>query len=358
MKQHFTNKKITFSLILLLFSLLCVILFAPIQISYTIKTKAQIQPQKEWSLYQSSGGKLSKLQRDFTNNTIQSLDITEFQRGDVVTFRLVPEINYKRYIKKGDTLGFVYSNEEQRKLLALEKEVEVLLAEYSFYTTGQKPEDIEKAKKEKMLALQEWETEQKRFLRFKQLFKEGVISTQEYELLENSLRVKQLALSVAEASLASVSTGEKKEQAIWTQKKIESLQTQLAMMKERIGYLTLTSPIQGKIATQAFDHFALDGERILTLYAEDTLIAIAPIRITEKDFLNVGHSVTIKNREETGTIIFIDNTAIGDWTGSAVYVRMAIAQPHQLLPGEVVDVEIKGRNVSIWEYFKSQISGM
>jgi len=350
LKLQFTTKKATYSLFLLLFIVGIVVVFVPIQVPYNIKTKAVLRPLQEWSLIQSSDGKLSRTLRDYSLNTIQSLGISEFQRGDVVSFHLKQGLTFHSLIKAGDTIGFIYSNEEQRKLLEIENDLAVLNAEYLFHTSGQKAEDIEKARREVLLAQQEFQTEEKRYTRFAALFDEGVIATQEFEWMQNSLQVKKLALSVAEATLASLSTGDKQEQAQWTLKKMEALQAQIAMMKERLGFLTLSSPIQGIIASQTFAQHETEGERLLTISNADTLLGLAPIKVKEKEIIKRGDKVLVKSIKKKGTIVQIDNTAIGDWMGSAVYVRFLLSDCPELLPGEVVDIEIIGQKVTLWEY--------
>ena len=58
-----------------------------------------------------------------------SYGVTEFQRGDVVQFLLNPKMSNQKYVLAGDTIGWIVSNEEQRNLIQLKGELNIMKAE-------------------------------------------------------------------------------------------------------------------------------------------------------------------------------------------------------------------------------------
>lgn len=130
-------------------------------ISFRTKTKMVIHPTEEWELCKTIDGNLISVHKNHRKNYVQNYAVTEFQRGDAVRFVLNPKIFDKEQLTIGDTIGYVYSNEEQRRLIQLLGQLGVLSAELEFHTTGQKPEDVLFAERKLILAQQELETQRK-----------------------------------------------------------------------------------------------------------------------------------------------------------------------------------------------------
>lgn len=325
----------------------------PVKITYSLVSEAEIVGSYEWEFCRTLEGNLVRIDRDNEKGIVKSYGVTEFQRGDVVLFVINPQVINKDFITKGDTIGYFYSNEEQRKLLELENNLAVLQSEFVFYTTGQKPEDVEKAKQQLRMASQELVTQQKLMQRSQTLMKDSVISLQQYDIDLNELKVKELALSIAEANLASISTGEKPEQALLINAKIEAVQNQILQIKERISYFTLMAPSDGFIVKErAATSANLSYERLIKVVSKSQMIAIAPVRLFEAELFELNDSVFLPNFQSKGQIIAKDNVANYQInTNGVYYVTASLDSSLGLFHGMKTPIKLYGRSLSLRDYF-------
>jgi hypothetical protein len=147
--------------------------------------------------------------KDNLKGVTTSFDVTEFSRGDVVGFELNPNFEEANYVFQGDTIGYINSNEEQRRLIELEGALDVLNSELLFFTTGQKPEDIQVTDERLKRAKQDLETEKILFSRNQKLFEDSVITQLEMDILLNMLKLKEYEVHIMTAEYNSAITGEK-----------------------------------------------------------------------------------------------------------------------------------------------------
>lgn len=347
------KKKISLLVLVIIIASFIIIVFAPIKINYNVVSKVSIKPALEWELSRTIDGNLITLFKNNLNNTVNSYSVTEFQRGDVVEFKLNHEILEKNYIQKGDTIGFVYSNEEQRKLIELMGNLKILEAEYLFYTTGQKPEDVDKAMKQLVLAEKELETQQKLMARSEILIQDTVISLQQYDIDLNELKIKEMAYEIAKANYESVTTGEKPEQAELIESKIYALNLQIEQIKERINYFTLVSPIDGILAKDRYQSQISDNlksEVLVKIIDVTEKIGVAPVRLSDVSFFSKGNEAFLPKEKKHGNIIAIDNIAQNNWTESSVFLTFKIEDAVDISPGTFTDIKIYGAELELKDY--------
>ncbi|HRH33705.1 MAG TPA: hypothetical protein PKY12_01550 [Catalimonadaceae bacterium] len=310
-----------------------------------------IKPCRTWELIRSADGKIHTVLRDNVTGSVLSYSVTEFQRGDVVEFAKKRDLNVEKRISKGDSIGFLFSNEEQLKLIELEGNLKVLKSEYLFFTTGQKPEDIEKSRRELGLAKQQLETQRKLMIRSEKLYRDSVLPIQQFELDQNELQVKEIAFSIAEARYQSAITGEKKEQSAMIKSKIDAIALQIGQIRKRINYFTILSPIDGVLA---IDHIPpienAESECLLRIYDNSKMVGIAPIRLSEKPFFEIGNHVFLSSENKSGQIISFDNVVKENWIESSVFLTALIADGHNLEPGKMTLVKATGKELDLKEY--------
>jgi len=346
------NKKYTIILFLGLLVIGSVGLL-PLDIPYTTRTKALVKPAYEWELLRDETGTLSSVFRNHENGLIESYGNTEFKRGDVINFFLKPGLKEGDLINKGDTIGFTYSNEERMRLIELEGQLSVLESELSYYTAGQKPEDIEWAQREVELANSVFETQQKLMARTEQLMKDSVISVQKFEIDQNELEVTRMRKVLAEARLTSLLAGDKPEQIALTRSKILATNLQIAQIKERLSYLTVTAPISGQLSS---GKGYIQKDILLRIIDPDKFIGTAPIKLSDRSFISLGDEVYLikpgASKKVIGRVIEFNNNIelmIGE---PVVYMTIAFDEVNDLiLPGNLVEIEIKGASLNPREYF-------
>jgi len=348
--RHLTTRRFTF-----FFALFCVLvavgLLLPVELPYSVTTRGVVRPAFEWELGRTTEGSLTQVFNDNLTGTVRSYGITEFQRGDVVRFEVNPELTSRRFVMEGDTIGVLLSNEEQRRIIQLEGDLKILMAEMEFHTTGQKPEDVERAEREVTLAQQELETQQKLTARSKMLLTDSVIPLQEYEIAYNELKVRELALGIAEARLLSVTTGEKPEQAELVSARVQACRMQLDQLRARIRQFTLLAPVSGMVVMDRY----MDGSGKLIKVADTSaLVAVAPIRMADLGYVSVGDSVETMpvngNEMVRGRVVEIDNVSRLIDLQSAVFITILFDSNEELIPESSEVIKVTGASLTPCQY--------
>ncbi len=316
-----------------------------VKIPYTIKSKALFMPAAEFNLVRTSDGNLISSFKDNIKGVVRSYGITEFQRGDVVQFLLNPKISDRKYVQVGDTIGWIVSNEEQRKLIQLKGELSIMKAEMDFFTTGQKPEDIKTAKEQLELAKEQLDIQKKLLKRSTSLFKDSIIPQQEYDIEINKLNVKEIELGIAEARYLSISTGEKKEQARLVAARIANIESQISQVSQRLAYFTFTTPMAGMVMLQRENEI---GENVIAIGDTSNWVGVIPVQLKERDYLKLND--TIDFVESKGTIVGIDNSIKIIDRRQAFYVTGLWPFNEELLSGTMAEVVISCPEISVKDY--------
>jgi hypothetical protein len=316
------------------------------QVPYTVKGKGMVVAAAEFTLIRSLDGNLVSSYKDNVNNTTNAFDVTEFQRGDVVSFRLNQALIDKEYIVKNDTLGYIVSNEEQRNLIELKGQMEVLNAQLEFFTTGQKPEDVLIAKESWDLSKQDLITQDKLMARTLSLFEDGVIARQEFEIEENILKVKELETAIARANYLSVTTGEKPEQEKLIRAQIDALSLQIDQINSRISYFTITAPFSGKLSFPR--HPYVEGT-ILSLADTSALVGVVPLLFNEYKYVQPGQRVICDNID--GRVNSIEDMVRMIDFKQAFYVTAIWPYTPDLQIGSFVEVRLEGDSISLLNLF-------
>lgn len=315
-----------------------------VRVTYSVTGKGKFMPENEYTLIRTVEGNLISSIKNNRHNTTSDFDVTEFQRGDVVGFKLNEEIVNNRYVTKGDTLGFISSNEEQRNLIQLKGELEVLRAQLEFHTTGQKPEDVLVAAEQRDLANQQLETQRKLMERTRNLIRDGVISDQEFEIEENVLKVRELEAKIAEANYLSVSTGEKPEQEKLVRAQIEALIWQIDQIESRLEYFTITAPFSGRVN---FPRLTLVEGEILTISDTSKVVGIIPVLLSEIHHVNKGGEAWYSGYE--GKVVAVEEEVnLIDFKQAFFVTAVWPFNPH-MKSGSIQQIELKCDKISVFE---------
>jgi hypothetical protein len=317
-----------------------------IEVPYTIRSRALFMPASEFNLVRTADGNLISSFKDNVRGVVKSYGVTEFQRGDVVQFLLNPKISNQKYVAAGDTIGWIVSNEEQRNLIQLKGELNIMKAELDFFTTGQKPEDIQTAKEQLELAKEQLDIQKKLLKRSVSLFQDSVIPQQDYDIELNKLKVKEIEVGIAEARYLSITTGEKKEQERLVAARISNLESQIQQVSDRLAYFTFTTPMSGMILLQRENEI---GENVIAIGDTSHWVGVIPVQLKERDYLNLKDTISYKNHQ--GNIVGIDNSVRILDRKQAFYVTGLWPFKENILPGTMAEVDIYCPKVTIKDYF-------
>jgi multidrug efflux pump subunit AcrA (membrane-fusion protein) len=333
--------------------LVSILLWLPIDLNYKIQTKGLILPAYEWSLTRTVDGNLISAYKDNIKGTVNNLGVTEFRRGDVVEFQLNPGIANSLIVNQGDTIGRISSNEEERNLIQLLGQFEILNAELEFYSTGKKPEDIQEAQRKLELVIQDYETQKKLTSRAEVLFHDRVISDQNYDIALNDLRLKEIRKNIAEAQYLSAITGDKPEMVALIIAKRDALQKQIAQVQNRINYFTLISPVSGMIVS---NRGLSNHEVVINIADTSSYVVLVPFQLIDKDYVKIGQEVEIilnKVKERPrGKIIKIDNVVQMVDYKQTLFATVQFNNKTPLIPGSFAEITILSDEIPLLEYFK------
>lgn len=324
------------------------------KMDFSTKTKIIIYPTEEWELVRTIDGNLVSVHKNHVKNYVNNYSVTEFQRGDAVRFVLNQKIFEQDFISIGDTIGYIYSNEEQRRLIQLRGQLGVFYSELEFHTTGQKPEDVKFAERKLALAIQELETQKKLMERSYALIEDNVISKEQYDIDLNELQVKELSVELAQAHMESVDTGEKPEMEKLIRSKIEALSNELDQIQNRLDLLTVISPINGRISidhgSMMMSTLALNTQTIVKIVSDAKPIGIMPIRLSHRSVIQGNAIVKFRKNDDQGKVLFINNTAQVSISAPYVYYVVELENKQHYTFGEIQDVVVYGGKIPFTQF--------
>lgn len=324
---------------------------------YKIYSRGLVIPAKEWVLTRSSDGNFVTSFKDNIKGVNTSFNVTEFSRGDVVEVSLSPKFLEDNFVFKGDTIGFVNSNEEQRRLRELEDDLQVLKAELMFFTTGQKPEDRDITRERLRLAQADLATEKLLFDRNLKLFRDSVITKQEIEILENTLKIKEIEVLIRDAEFRSTITGEKPEQEKLIESRIVQIQNQINKIQERLENFLILAPFDGFLVQNSID--TPDMMKII-VYEKGEMVSLIPIDIFDKKYLSYQNLVKIDfrsiDKSQTAKILKIDNVIQRINQKQVFFITSTFYTDEINHVGELADVEIITERISLFDYLERMIS--
>lgn len=311
-------------------------------------------PEQEWKLVKTSNGILINILRDNRTNTIPFFSTAEFGRGDQVEFVLSCPATPGRRVAKGDTIGRIYSYQEQFKLLELRRELIEQQRLRDINIAGEKPQRTRAALEELRLAESDLETEERSFERSKQLYEAEVISDEEFEVAENSYRQKKQQVRIAQANYEDVTAGSKKEEIDLVEATIEAVRKEIAKTRERIDALTIETPVSG-VFSNSYNPDETGEEVLARVASNRNMVLKAPVEITQKPFLSEGMTVEINGthpeKEVQGKVLFVHNEVKSLDGRQIVFATCLLPNEDDLLfPNLRIEGVIIGDKINLCEY--------
>ena len=326
--------------------------FLNIEFPYRIKGPCYFSSCTEWSIVQPQPEIL--LSKVSYNNPkkVQSFNLLQFERPDFVTFTLDPSIEVGLVVSKDAIVGTIQSAENKLRFEELSGELNIAMANLAFLKTGEKPA----VQEEKLQAMQYAKTElaayQPGWKRKQELFRQNLISLEEYELAETKMKLLEQQVSITGAELQTVRTGEKAEKIRIAERQITDIENRLATIDHKLSSLTIFSPIEGVMMGKT------DETSVMTIAKLDTMVVEIPVDESKIKYLRTNAPLTImvdaleQSRMEA-TILSIDKTPqfVG---GRSMYIARANLpnRENQILPGMTGFVQIACKPVTIMGLLK------
>lgn len=346
--------RILFRLILVILALTVIMAVAYyVEIPYNIRTKGIVMPVREWRIERLSDGTILNSQINNLSNRITYYSVLEFQRGDHAEFLINEKVFTASMINPGDTIGYIRSYEEERRLLGLQTALAEQEGLLRVSLSGEKQEEINAAREKLVLAEQEHETQKRLMARMESLWENGVIAEEAWELARNDYLARRQNVNIARSVLEMVSTGAKPEERDLIETNINSYKRQIEQTENRIAAFNILAPISGTIIREQRTN--PDSEPIIRVACMDSMIVTLPVEFYQLPYINNGSVVNVRiNSRRTvypARIINIDNTIHYLDRRQNIFVTAVVENnPERFMPNMLVQAEIVGGRISMRDY--------
>lgn len=203
-----------------------------------------------------------------------------------------------QWIEAGTPIARLSARVQERNLKATEGQLEEAKSQLLLLQAGAKPEEIEKAETAVRTAQTSIAWSKPRAERYAELYRQKMISPQEYE---NALRQRDMdiqALAEAEANLTVVKSGARKEQIDAMQAQIKSLEALVDNYKVDLEHTTITAPVGGRVVTPRIEElkgaYLKPGQRDLVAELEDARTIRAEVQVPEEDVADIRIGAEVK----------------------------------------------------------------
>ncbi len=331
--------------------IIVVILVSPFKVPFSVKVPGKVIPHYEWLVTKSQDNQLFTLQRDHLKEIVKQYTSTQFDRGDIISFKLNRSISSKGFVNSGDTIGVVYSSELEHMLSQLEGELSVTKATLKLYEAGEKESIITEAQR-KLAHERERVSEQRSIVnRLQELREQNLISKEEFEIANNKLELYNIKVEIAEARLQTVTTGAKKELINAQLARIKAVENEILKIHKRMEQLILITPIGGVI--QCF----FNSDTLISVQDTSSYVVIMPVKWEDHYFIEQNQEVLIKvqgmSNNLYGIVSKMDNIVQVIKNRQMIIVTAVISSSSQnLISGTFTNCSIKCEPVSVMEYLK------
>lgn len=278
----------------------------PIKYPTSLSSKGKILPSKSWILAKTTDGRLITNLTDNKTGINKEFSVTQFQRGDAVQFKLNVELLLARQIDKGDTIGYVISNEIEKDIERLKGELETARASLIVQQSSEKESIIEAEKSKLEFARKELEEQTKIYNRKKKLFEKDLIAEQEFEADEARYELAKINIDIAEQRLRSVQSGAKQEEIKFVESQIIAIEKEIGVLQKRFESNNITSPING-IVNRTFS-----SDTLVLINDTSECIILTPVPLNDTKEISIDQPVEIlsENADKSiqASVFSIDNS--------------------------------------------------
>jgi multidrug efflux pump subunit AcrA (membrane-fusion protein) len=342
--------------VIIIVPLLIALVYAPLDVPYTLDSVVRVLPARQWVLSQATDGALSAVVYDQRTGLVRRQEGWQFDRGDLVQMRFQEEWKAGARVKAGETVATIASNRLSEQLIQLRNQLAVEQANLGVVASGQKPQVLAQLEEEIKLAQADVELRRKSLERTKQLQAEGLISALALEQAENALHDAQARVRLAEKSLAISASGEKQETVTVTAARIAALQKEIEFLENKRSKYVITAPFAGEVRLEN----TLEGDRLLV---EDTtaLILQIPVRLRDVQYLELKQQLTLQLPEQqnavTATVLEIGKRVEVLGYEQVVLVKAVAAEADAglLAPGAPVRCRVVCGKVRLAEFLRRSL---
>ena len=263
------------------------VFFLPIQVPYAIKSVAKILPAQQWILSRGNDGEILTNTVNNISGINYSSRLFSFERGELIILDIEHSLQNGQIVKKGDTLGVIYSSKQQEDLIKLKGELHVLAATLKANKSGDKKTVVREAQEKVAMAKSECAKQTKIVERLKALYEKNLIAEQDYQTASDDLNMLSIAVNVRQAELESSLSGEKAEEINTLKEQICAVESEIAFLHEQIDTQnSIVVPFDGRIER------SFSSDILFVLPNIDLGIAMMPVSLERATHIDAGEHVS------------------------------------------------------------------
>ena len=213
---------------------------------------------------------------------------------------MVEEVMVKEgeVVKPGQPVARISKRLYERNLKATEAQVEERMAQLSLLKAGNKPEEVASAEQAVETARTKVRWSRSRAERIETLFKQKMVSDQEFENALRQRDVDEMELLQAQRNLAVVTSKARSESLQAVEAEISSLKALIENYRTDIDKTVLVAPIAGRVITPRVEElvgmYLKPGQRDLLLQIENSDVIRAEVEVPEEDAAEITIGASVK----------------------------------------------------------------
>ena len=330
---------------------LILILIVFISPSLTIKTFCHVYPKEEWTLIRGNNGEIISCTVDYEKGHTIQYSLNQFERGEFVSLKISNELNHKDFINRGDTIASIISSEVEDKLITVEGELDVAIANLKAQSTGQKESMIREAENKLKYTEEKIKEQNVLYQRISALYEKDFSSRQEYDAQKWIIDLLQLEKQIYKAEVENVSTGVKGEEINLIESQINSIKKNLGFLKNRKNSLTIISPISGYMTN------ILSADTLIDIINDQEIVLNMPVKIEDLEFIKKGQSIKINisdfEKEYSGVILSISHKVEFLNSQQVIFVLVNVVNNDgKILPGMIKESYLQIKKITFYEYIQ------
>lgn len=311
----------------------------------------EVYPQQKWILSKGTTGQINSNLMNYVSGHSNNFAITQFDRGEDVTFIFNKSIEGRQRIYVGDTLVKISSSQIQERIITAQGELSVAKANLLSQSTGEKEALIKEAKNKLDFANEKVVEKKVLFDRAQQLFSKNLISQEEYETQKWELRLLEIEVEINKSKLDALTTGVKQETIKLITSQIDALNTELNFLKLRADRLSIVSPLQGVVNP------TFSADTLISVFDISRVILNVPIKLADMEYFRTGMKLDVLLKpnygEMKGELISTTNEVQVLDGRQVVFARVLVDNRNEkLLPGMILESEITLEQLTLWQHIK------
>lgn len=328
------NKRQANKIFSIIIVVVILIILLPIKIPTTVKSYGKIYPSKELYVTKIQNESISTEFIDRLNSGIKEYHINSFERGDRASFIISPNIKIGSKVTVGDTIGRIKSSKLTQLQSELIDKIGVATANLNVFNSQKHQSLVDEAQYQIDYAQTQYENQKLIYDRNLQLYKENLISDEDFDSINTKLQLYEKEVKIAQAQLETVISGAKPETISFLRSEINSFQNKYNTLTKQINEGILISPINGIINNST------NKDTLFSIQDTTKYIASFPISLNHIKSIENNQEVKIKipgDKNCLGIVKHIDNNVHMMGGDSRVIITVELIEKHNVIQnGKVV----------------------